>query len=211
MASDRSYIQAHSIDNSNVPKMKSDSDAMLAKHWTDLLVLVATERDQLAFSQLFHHFAPKIQRLTERKLQDQATALDVTQEIMSRVWHKAHMFDASRGAASTWIYTIMRNVIFDTLRKVKGKPTESLSDDIWPLDERLCTTQTFDDHLMSRKLDHLVQQLPKLQQEALKAVYFKQMTQDELAKQLKVSVGTIKSRIRLAVTKLKQQLGEHHD
>ncbi|MDA8622418.1 sigma-70 family RNA polymerase sigma factor, partial [Psychrosphaera sp.] len=116
-----------------------------------------------------------------------------------------------KGAATTWVYTVMRNVIFDAMRKNKTQQAESLSDDIWPIEEQISEESPFQDHLMTKQLGELVKKLPPNQQEALTAVYYKQLTHEELAKQLNIPVGTVKSRIRLAVTKLKQQLGANND
>ena len=175
------------------------------------LVSVANNRDKRAFATLFNHFAPKVRRIAQQKLNNESSALDVTQEVMSRVWKKAHLYSSEKGAATTWIYTIMRNVIFDIMRKNKNQMVESLSDDIWPIEEQLVDPHEVADHILSRRLDHLVDSLPDKQREALRAVYFEQMTHEQLGKQLDIPVGTVKSRIRLAVAKLKQQLGADHD
>lgn len=172
---------------------------------------VGSERDKKAFASLFRHFAPKLRQGAMQKLQNEAQAMDVVQEVMSRVWRKAHLYSPDKGAATTWIYTVMRNVIFDLLRKVKNQQVESLSDDIWPIEESQASEEEIADHILSRRLDHYVSRLPAKQQEALKAVYYQQLTHEQLAKQLDLPVGTVKSRIRLAVSKLKQQLGAEHD
>lgn len=207
------------IDNEVGCKVKQNDEAVTAgvddetssKQLSAYLVAVATERDKRAFGLLFKWFAPKIKRIASQKLNNEAAGFDITQETMSRVWRKAHLYSPEKGAATTWVYTVMRNVIFDTLRKSKNQPTDSLSDDIWPMEEHISEDEQFKDHLMTRQLNDLVDKLPPNQQEALKAVYFKQLTHEQLAKQLNIPVGTVKSRIRLAVSKLKEQLGATHD
>ena len=94
---------------------------------------VAKSRNKQAFTQLFHFFAPKIQRISRSKFPNEAQASEVVQETMSNVWRKAHLFDEEKGAATTWVYTVMRNVTFDMLRKVKGSKEDNLSEDIWPI------------------------------------------------------------------------------
>jgi len=199
--------ESNNIDNITA----TPSGQRLSAQLSACMKAVAQDRDKNAFATIFKHFAPKISRLASQKLGTEAAGLDVTQETMSRVWRKAHMYNPERGAATTWIYTVMRNVIFDQLRKQSGNHIESLSDDIWPLEQVLQTEDDFEDHLMSRRLNHLVEKLPTNQKEVLKAVYYQQLTHEQLAAQLNLPIGTVKSRIRLAVNKLKQQLGERDD
>ena len=109
---------------------------------------VAVTRDKQAFTHLFQFFAPKILHISRSKFPNEAQASEVVQETMSNVWRKAHLFDANKGAATTWVYTVMRNVTFDLLRKIKGNKEDNLSDDIWPIAESATTSDdSFDDHL----------------------------------------------------------------
>jgi RNA polymerase sigma-70 factor (ECF subfamily) len=131
---------------------------------------------------------------------------------MSNVWRKAHLFDKNKGAATTWVYTVMRNVTFDLLRKIKGNKEDTLSDDIWPVAECMVgEEETFDDHLENKQLLTVIDELPEAQQQVVKGFYFMEMSQEQLALHLNLPLGTIKSRLRLALAKLKVQLGENHD
>lgn len=173
---------------------------------------VSKERDKQAFTDLFQFFAPKIQRIARGKFPNEAQACEVVQETMSNVWRKAHLFDKSKGAATTWVYTVMRNVTFDMLRKIKGNKEDNLSDDIWPLAESLISAdESFDDHLENKELLSVIDKLPEAQQQVVKGFYFMEMSQEQLADHLNLPLGTIKSRLRLALAKLKVQLGENHD
>jgi RNA polymerase sigma factor (sigma-70 family) len=176
------------------------------------LTVVATHRDKQAFTHLFKFFAPKIQRIAKAKVNTDTQANEVVQETMGNVWRKAHLFDANKGAVTTWVYTIMRNVTFDMLRKVKCNKEDTLSDDIWPLAETNCVQESdFTDHLASKELRGIIASLPENQQQVIKAYYFMEMSQEQLAVHLNLPLGTIKSRLRLALGKLKVQLGESHD
>lgn len=131
---------------------------------------------------------------------------------MSNVWRKAHLFDENKGAATTWVYTVMRNVTFDMLRKVQANREDNLSDDIWPLAESAASdTEVFSDHLEQSKMKGIIEQLPENQQQVVKGFYFQEMSQEQLAKHLNLPLGTVKSRLRLALAKLKSQLGDQHD
>jgi len=122
------------------------------------------------------------------------------------------MFKAEKGAATTWVYTIMRNITFDLLRKVKSNREDCISDDIWPLAEfNESEEYEFDDHLQNKQLLRVIDTLPVPQQEVVKGFYLMEMSQEQLAQHLNLPLGTIKSRLRLALGKLKVQLGEQHD
>jgi RNA polymerase sigma-70 factor (ECF subfamily) len=173
---------------------------------------IAIDRDKQAFTDVFKFFAPKIKRITQSKLNNEALAAEVLQDTMSNVWRKAHLFDDSKGAATTWVYTIMRNVTFDLLRKIKANKEDNLSDDIWPLAESANTEEeAFSDHIQSRNLLGVIETLPENQQQVVKGFYFMEMSQEQLAVHLDLPLGTIKSRLRLALGKLKLKLGDHHD
>jgi RNA polymerase sigma-70 factor (ECF subfamily) len=176
------------------------------------LKAVAQSRDKQAFTYLFNFFAPKILRIARGKLPSEAQANEVVQETMSNVWRKAHLFNADKGAATTWVYTVMRNVTFDMLRKMKGNKEDNLSDDIWPVAESVIhEDDTYEDHLAKDNLLSVIDTLPEAQRAVVKGYYFMEMSQEQLAAQLNLPLGTIKSRLRLALVKLKVQLGENHD
>jgi len=173
---------------------------------------IAIDRDKQAFTAVFKFFAPKIQRIAQGKVNSEALAAEIVQDTMSNVWRKAHLFDDSKGAATTWVYTIMRNVTFDLLRKIKANKEDNLSDDIWPLAESAnVEEEAFSDHIESRNLKDVIETLPENQQQVVKGFYFLEMSQEQLAVHLNLPLGTIKSRLRLALGKLKLKLGDHHD
>lgn len=173
---------------------------------------VAQERNKQSFTELFKFFAPKIQRIAYGKFSNDAQANEVVQDTMSNVWKKAHLFDANKGAATTWVYTIMRNVTFDMLRKMQSNKEDNLSDDIWPMIETAETEdESFNDHLEKQKILSCLDTLPENQQQVVKGFYFLEMSQEQLSQHLNLPLGTVKSRLRLALAKLKLQLGEQDD
>ena len=197
------------VTNAKSSRMSDKIDHPQLCQWLDA---VATSRDKKAFTQLFHFFAPKIQRIARNKFPNEAQASEVVQETMSNVWRKAHLFNQNKGAATTWVYTVMRNVTFDMLRKIKGNKEDNLSDDIWPIAESMTSEdESFDDHLENKQLLTVIEKLPEVQQQVVKGFYFMEMSQEQLAVHLNLPLGTIKSRLRLALAKLKMQLGEEHD
>ena len=189
--------------------MKEEIDHPQLCQW---LKAVADNRNQQAFTHLFQFFAPKILRIARGKFPNEAQANEVVQETMSKVWRKAHLFNADKGAATTWVYTVMRNVTFDMLRKIQSNKEDNLSDEIWAITESAETEDdSYDDHLERQNLLGVIETLPESQQEVVKGFYLMEMSQEQLAVKLNLPLGTIKSRLRLALAKLKVQLGERHD
>ena len=197
------------VTNAKSSKMSDKINHPQLCQW---LNAVATSRDKTAFTQLFKFFAPNIQRIARSKFPTEAQVSDVVQETMSKVWLKAHLFDKDKGAATTWVYTVMRNVTFDMLRKIKGNKEDCLSDDIWPIAEsQLSEDESFYDHLENEHLLTGIGKLPEVQQQVVKGFYFMEMSQDQLAIHLNLPLGTVKSRLRLALAKLKMQLRGSND
>ncbi|KMT64016.1 RNA polymerase sigma factor [Catenovulum maritimum] len=171
---------------------------------------IALKRDKKAFANIFKSFAPKIKGFGMKQLKSESAANDLLQDTMSIVWRKSHLYDADKGAATTWIYTIMRNLSFDMLRKAQTQKEDSLSDDIWPIAEVVDDSgEVFSDHLMSQQIAQYLDSLPEAQKQVVQGVYFQEMTQEQLATQLEIPLGTVKSRLRLALNKLKQQIEEN--
>jgi RNA polymerase sigma-70 factor (ECF subfamily) len=179
------------------------------------LTLVAEEQNKAAFTHLYTFFAPKIRRFGLKQFGNESHANDLVQETMTNVWNKAHLYDANKGAATTWIYAVMRNASFDYLRKIKSKDEQTIGDDIWPIENALAndvaSSKTFPDHLLFQHVEKLVDSLPQNQQAVLRGVYFQQLSHEQLAKQLDLPVGTVKSRLRLALEKIRSQMGEENN
>jgi RNA polymerase sigma-70 factor (ECF subfamily) len=174
---------------------------------------VAQKRDKLAFSKLFKWFAPRIKQFGVKQFNNEAQALELVQETMTNIWRKSHLYQKDRGAPTTWMYSIMRNMSFDMLRKIQTQRTETISDDIWPIDNLLVNDDldSFEDHLQNRNIKAMLDNLPENQKQVVIGLYFKQATQEQLAEQLNIPVGTVKSRLRLALNKLRNQLGDSND
>ncbi len=191
---------------------KSEGQSMTStEHLGDALVKVANQRDKAAFAQLFEYFAPKIKRFGIKQFNNEASAMELVQDTMTSVWRKAHLYHPSKGAATTWVYTVMRNASFDALRKIRSNREDTLSEDIWPTIHADDDDAVFSDHLESKLLKQYLDMLPAAQQEVVKGVYLQEMSQEQLAKQLGVPVGTVKSRLRLALSKLRIHMGADHD
>ena len=183
-----------------------------SKELADALSAVAVKRDKQAFAYLFAYFSPKIKRFGIKQFNSDAQAMELVQETLTSVWRKAHLYNNDKGAATTWVYTVMRNASFDMLRKMKSNKEEHISEDIWPLVEQHNNSDyEFSDHLEKQQIKTYLDKLPQAQRDVVKGVYFQDMSQEQLAEQLNIPVGTVKSRLRLALQKLRNEMGDRHD
>lgn len=178
------------------------------EHAAKLLSRIAADQSRAAFSELFRHFAPRLQAYATRQFGNEQTAMDLVQETMTNVWNKAHLFKPDRGSAATWIFTIARNIRFDILRKNKYRQHDLSADDLWPVlaeqNESLDDDYALDQDLLMQQLAVYCDQLPDAQRIAIQLIYIEGKSQQEVADALQIPLGTVKSRTRLAIQKLKE-------
>ena len=192
-------------------RMSDEPCKMKLASW---LQMVGNERDKSAFTDLFKYFAPRIYHISLSKLGSENLANDVVQDTMTNIWRKAHLFDADKGQATTWVYTIMRNVSFDMLRRISANKEDSLSEDLWGhIDNQMddSSLEPYRDHLEERELLEGIDNLPDDQKQVVESMFYQDLSQSQIAEKLGIPLGTVKSRLRLAMTKLKQHIGEKHD
>lgn len=183
-----------------------------ANYLAGLLATIAESRCRDSFSKLFRHFAPKLLSYGSRQFGNEQTAADLVQETMTNVWHKAHLFNAEKGAATTWVFTIARNIRFDLLRKNKYRKDEISADELWPvLSEQLDNTEddyALDHGILMQEIDHYYSRLPDSQRLVIEKIYVEGKSQQEVSDSLGIPLGTVKSRTRLALRKLKELIVE---
>ncbi len=173
------------------------------KHMADLLHLVARDGDADAFRKLFQAFAPRVKAYMMRQGADANTAEDLAQETLLTVWRKAQMYSDEKGSATTWIFTIARNLRIDKLRKeVAWQPMpegadEEPSGDIAP-DEEVSERERRD------KVRAVIKQLPEDQTQVVTLSYIEGLSHSEIAEKLGLPLGTVKSRMRLAYAKIRE-------
>lgn len=166
-----------------------------------LIQAVAIGRDREAFSRLFEYFAPRLKAYLMRAGAPAGAAEDFAQDAMLTVWRKADLFDPARASAATWIFTIARNRRFDVLRR-EGRasllPELSLApEEPERPDELLSGAQE------AARLGEAMRQLSSDQIEVLRLAFFKGDAHSEIARALDLPLGTVKSRIRKAMIKLR--------
>ncbi|MCM5555857.1 sigma-70 family RNA polymerase sigma factor [Pleomorphomonas sp. NRK KF1] len=171
-----------------------------------LVAAIAREGDRQAFARLFAFYAPRLRTFLARQGFGASDCDDLIQDTMLAVWRKAERFDAEAGAVSTWIFTICRNLGIDRRRRLGRRlaEIEPVSDiDPSPSAEGEIITRE-EETRVRRALD----QLPAEQAEVITLSFFSQSPQTEIARALGIPLGTVKSRVRLAMNRLRHLLDE---
>jgi len=171
--------------------------------WVDDLLLIRHDRDEAAFVKVFAHFAPRVKAFLMKTGMDAALAEECAQEVLVTVWNKAHLYDATRASPSTWIFTIARNKKIDVLRKQKRPEPEDLP---WGPEADPDQEDVLGLQQESEQLGQALRDLPEKQRELIEKAYFGDLTHSEIAAQTGLPLGTIKSRIRLALERLRHSL-----
>lgn len=179
--------------------------------WSTLLVRVGNNRDRAAFERLFHHFAPLIKGFHYSRSHPSMSpeaADELVQEVMFRVWNKAPSFDARKASASTWIYTIMRNCRIDFLRRDSRQPIGSdiEVDDVWDESPDSQPFAVLQQRRNERDIAEGLRSLPAEQSHVLEKAYMEGKSHSEISEELGLPLGTVKSRVRLALKKLQGAL-----
>jgi RNA polymerase sigma-70 factor (ECF subfamily) len=173
-----------------------------AEELASLLASVARDRDRQAFALLFRHLGPRLKTFFMRWSVSSGVAEDLVQETMLNVWRKASYFDPSRAGVATWIFTIARNIRIDHLRRQRDPSA-------LPVDPEEALV-TVEDGLLGAERDAQVRRaltvLSAEQQTIIRLSYFTEKSQTEIAEELGIPLGTVKSRTRLAMNRLRALL-----
>lgn len=168
--------------------------------WSSAIVAIARSKDRQQFALLFAHFAPRLKAFFLRLGLPSGAAEDLAQDTMLAVWNKAHTFDPARASASTWIFTIARNLRIDMLRRERDPKelAEAIEAAIEPMPS---------DHVLTvereTRIRAALEQLPNEQATVIRLSFFEDRPQSEIAAALAIPLGTVKSRVRLAMNRLR--------
>ncbi len=190
----------------------TDNDTCRQKapdEWAATLEAVAKSQDRAAFTRLFKHFGPKIKAFgmaLNSGYTSEAMADELVQDVMIKVWVKAPSFNPGKASASTWIFTIARNCRIDFLRKMKRIDSPLRAEDLWPAAEEpepiAVLSQNRDAVEVARAMDTLSVE----QRDVLQEIYMKGKTHSEVAEETGLPLGTVKSRVRLAMNKMRKTM-----
>jgi RNA polymerase sigma factor (sigma-70 family) len=170
---------------------------------------IATRQDKAAFVALFNAFAPKVKAYVRRQGGgqgiDSGQADDITQDVMLQVWNRAAQFDVTKARPSTWIYTIARNRLIDVWRQQKNNLVE-FQDPAYLPETSYDQIHAIDSENETNTLRDAVAELSTEQRAIIEESYFEERSHRMIAKARKIPLGTVKSRLRLALDHLRQKI-----
>jgi len=174
--------------------------------WSLLLVSIGESQDRKAFAQLFAHFAPLLKSFAEASRHEgwfPGLSEDLVQEVMIKVWQKASGYKPEKASATTWIYTVARNCRIDMLRRKSNTQHLPLeNEDYWHEPDEETPVSLLRQKRSEDKVQVSLAQLPKEQDEILRKVYLEGKSHAEASEELRLPLGTVKSRVRLALQKM---------
>lgn len=187
-------------------RQKKDGSLAVVKDetdWAGLLVKVRDEQDRAAFAQLFRHFAPRVKAFLMKSGAGASLAEECAQDVMATLWQKAHLFDPARAGVSTWVYTIARNRRIDALRRSRRAEPEELD---WGPEPEPDQAEAMEARQETERLGQALAELPAPQRKLIERAFYGDLSHSEIAAETGLPLGTIKSRIRLALDKLRHQM-----
>ena len=172
-------------------------------NWVACVKRIQEQQDRAAFVELFRHFAPRVKAFLIKSGCEVGMAEECAQEVMATLWRKAHLFDPSRASVATWIFTIARNKRIDMLRKQRRPEPEEV---LWGPESEPDAADIVELQQENKRLARAIAGLPDKQKELIEKAYYKDLSHSEIAAETGLPLGTIKSRIRLALEKMRHEM-----
>ncbi|MEP2530385.1 sigma-70 family RNA polymerase sigma factor [Shimia sp.] len=167
------------------------------------MIAVRDNRDRTAFAALFDHFAPRLKGFIMRSGTSAPQAEEIVQDVMLTIWRKAALFDPHRAQVSAWIYQIARNRQIDIIRKENRPMPEELKEEPGAEPD---ASQILGVQQEAGQLREALAALKPDQREMIEKAYLGELTHREISVQTGLPLGTIKSRIRLGLERLRHEL-----
>ena len=171
--------------------------------WVAQISAVRDKKDRTAFAEIFTYFAPRVKAFLMKSGASPDLAEECTQDVMATVWNKSHLFDPTKASVSTWIFTIARNRKIDLLRKQRRPEPEDLP---WGPEPEPDQAEAVGLQQETEQLGRAIAALPEEQRKLIERAYFGELTHSEIAAETGLPLGTIKSRIRLALERLRHAM-----
>lgn len=168
------------------------------------LIIEIRRHNQAAMSQLYQRYADLVYSIAYRVLGDQASAEECLQDVFLRIWQRIDQYDAERGTFVTWLARITRNMAIDRLRQAARRTTHAealLSDETQPA---MAFLEAWADRDRAENVRAMIERLPAEQVQVIALSYYGGMTQAEIAEHLGIPLGTVKTRMRSALQKLRE-------
>lgn len=180
---------------------------LAAQRMTALLGALKERQDEAVFAELFRFFAPRVKSYMRKLGAPEDVAEELAQEALAMVWRKAHMFDAERAGAATWIFSIARNLRIDAFRRQR-RPELLLDDPTLVPDSPDSPEIEMDRSQQATAVRQALATLPREQATIVHLSFFEDKPHAVIAEQLGIPLGTVKSRMRLAFQRFRKALGE---
>lgn len=172
--------------------------------WAALMLAVRDRQDKAAFAALFRHFAPRVKAFLMKSGTEAALAEDCAQDVLATVWQKSHLFDPTRASVATWVFTIARNRRIDIARRDRRPDPEALD---WGGDgHEPDQAEVYEAAQETARLTEALSTLPEAQRALVARAFYGDLSHSELAAETGLPLGTIKSRIRLALERLRARM-----
>ncbi|MFN3708792.1 ECF RNA polymerase sigma factor SigK [Microcella sp.] len=164
--------------------------------------------DQRAFSDLYDLVAPRMLGLVRHVLKDHAQSEEVVQEVLLEVWQTASRFDPNRGKAVTWMLTMAHRRAIDRVRSAQASRDRDTKIGIRDLGRDVDTvSESAEISIEHKRVEKAMARLSDLQRQAVELAYYGGYTQSEVAEMLNIPLGTVKTRLRDGLIRLRTELG----
>lgn len=172
------------------------------KFWAQCMENIARDRDRHSFMLLYDHFSPRVNAYLMGQGVDGASAEDITQDALLALWNKAKLYHPEKAAVSTWLFRVARNLWIDRLRKQRGIAYES-DDSLADVVETEPTLSADGDRLKAA-----LESLPNNQAQVVYKSYYEGKSHSEIALELGMPLGSVKSSLRLAIKAFREHFGD---
>jgi RNA polymerase sigma-70 factor (ECF subfamily) len=174
----------------------------------DELLLRVAQADQVAFGELYDQTAPRVMGLIKRLLKDHSQSEEVTQEVFLEIWQNATRFDPTRGSASSWMLTMAHRRAVDRVRASQAGRDRDLKIGVRDLEPGYdSVTESVEIRIEHERVERALGRLTELQSQAVRLAYYGGYTHSEVAAMLGVPIGTVKTRLRDGMIRLRDEMG----
>lgn len=200
-----------SISPTRSEKRYTMPDTAAENRWNHLISAIANRGDKEAFAELFQHFSPQIKAYALSKSGVAGSgeiADEVVQETMIKVWRRASLYNASKANLAAWVFSIARNTRVDILRRHAKHQSGISTDDLWLTAEDTEPFAALQQKRIEESIRGSLSSVSSEQSLMLQKMYIEGKSQSEIATECNIPMGTVKSRVRLAMARLKLILKE---
>ncbi len=188
-------------------KTEQDPPPGTAQYWALRMIAIAERSDRSAFQEIFDYYGPRIKSFLIKNGQTAGFAEEIAQETLLTVWHKADRFNPALASVSTWIFTIARNKKIDRLRK-DSRPLPDVNDPSFSRSGDVCPEKSAWHSINANKVHVALSKLPADQRQVLAMAFIEDKAHARISETLGIPLGTVKSRIRIGMNKLRSLLAE---